>query len=137
MSGLLLFVDDDPDDVELTLLGFRKSGLDAEVAVARDGVEALELLTRAYEGGRPLPGAILTDLKMPRMDGFELLRRLKADSRLSPIPVLVLTSSGYEADMQEALRLGAWRYLRKPAEIEDYADIVGQLRELMSPKASP
>ena len=131
MSGLLLFVDDDEDDVNLTLMGFRSEHFDAEVVVAEDGAEALDYLQRSYEAGRRLPDAVLTDLKMPRVDGLELLRRMKADPRLRDIPVLVLTSSGYEADMEEALRLGARRYLRKPANLHAYADIVSQLREAM------
>jgi two-component system response regulator len=131
MRGTLLFVDDDRDDIELTLLGFRGEHFEAEVAVAQDGAEALEFLLKAYEAGRPLPAAILTDLKMPRMDGLELIRRLKADARLRDIPVLVLTSSGYQADMDEALRLGASRYLRKPANLDEYAEIVRQLRDAM------
>lgn len=135
MSGTLLFVDDDRDDVDLALLGFRGQNFDPEVAVARDGAQALELLLSAYESGRSLPAAILTDLKMPRMDGLEFIRRLKADTRLRNIPVLVLTSSGYQADMDEALRLGACQYLRKPANLDDYAEIVKQLRDVMQLQA--
>jgi two-component system response regulator len=131
MSQTLLLVEDDRDDVDLASLGFRLQRFDAEVAVAADGAAALELLLEAYKTGRPLPGAVLTDLKMPRMDGFELIRRLKADARLRRIPVLVLTSSGHQADMDEALRLGAARYLRKPANLDDYSEIVRQLREVM------
>lgn len=135
MSGGLLVVEDDGDDVDLTMLGFRAQGFDAEIAVAGDGAEALELLREAYEAGKPLPAAILTDLKMPRMDGLELIRRLKADPRLRDIPVLVLTSSGYQADLDEALRLGASRYLRKPANLDDYAEIVRQIKEVMRIRA--
>lgn len=131
MSAAVLFVEDDQDDVELTLLGFRRESFEAEIVVAHDGAEALERLLEAYEAGRRLPAAVLTDLKMPRMDGLELIRRLKADARLRDIPVLVLTSSGYQADMDEALGLGAFRYLRKPANLEDYAAIVKQLRDAM------
>jgi two-component system response regulator len=135
MSRGLLLVEDDDDDVELTLLGFRHNALEPEVAVAKDGVEALDLLRAAVEAGRPLPAAIVTDLKMPRMDGLELLRRLKEDSRLRHIPVLVLTSSGYEADMRAARALGAQRYLRKPADLNDYRPIVASIREALSEPA--
>jgi len=99
MSAPLLFVDDDRDDVELTMLGFRREGFEHEIAVARDGKEALDMLLADYEAGRPLPAAVLADIKMPRMDGLELLRRIKNDPRLRKIPVVILTSSGYDADL--------------------------------------
>ena len=127
MSRPLLFVDDDRDDITLALLGFRMHGFTHDVKIARDGVEALEVLLAAYEANRPLPAAILTDLKMPRMDGLELLRRLKGDYRLRDIPVIIFTSSGYEQDLRQARELGASRYLRKPANLDDYAKIVEQI----------
>lgn len=134
MSRLLL-VDDDRDDVQLTLLGFRDEKFACEVSVAHDGQEALDLLLSAYAANAPLPDAVILDLKMPRIGGLELLSRLKSDPRLRGIPVAVFTSSGHEADVTEALRLGADRYLRKPASLRDYAAIVKQVRELISVKS--
>lgn len=131
MNPPLLLVDDDRDDVELALLGLRRHGLEREVLTARDGVEALELLLEAYSRSRSLPAAVITDLKMPRMDGFELLRRLKADPRLRDIPALVLSSSAHEVDISEATRLGARCYLRKPADLREYAEIHRRIAEVL------
>ncbi len=132
MSAPLLFVDDDLDDVEVTMKGFRRAGFEHEILVARDGKEALDLLVAAFEGGRPLPAAILTDIKMPRMDGLELLRRVKSDPRLRAIPVVILTSSGYEPDLNEAMRLGCGRFLRKQENLDEYAAIAREVRALMA-----
>jgi two-component system, response regulator len=131
----LLFVEDDKDDVELALLGFRNEGFEYEIVIARDGQHALELLHSDYAAARPLPGAIMTDLKMPRMDGLELLHRLKEDPRLRNIPVAFLTSSGDENDQAEAMRLGANHYLRKPSNLGSYGEIVARIRELMGATA--
>lgn len=129
----LLFVEDDGDDVELALLGFRLQNFEARIIVAKDGKEALDLLLADCEAARPLPRAILTDIKMPRMDGLELLRLVKSDPRLRAIPVGIFTSSDHEADRNEAMRLGASCYLMKPSDLDDYAGIVGRIRELMKP----
>lgn len=136
MSYLLL-VDDDRDDIALTMLGFRDEGFQCEVSVAHDGKEALDFLQAAYAEQRPLPSVILLDLKMPRMDGLELLNRIKGDPRLSGVPVAILTSSGHETDIYEAKRLGAAGYLRKPTNLRDYAGIVVQVRRLMAAKSAP
>ncbi|UPT75596.1 MAG: response regulator [Elusimicrobiota bacterium] len=131
----LLFVEDDGDDVELTMLGFRSEGFEHEIVVARDGQAALDLLRSDYAAARPLPGAIMTDLKMTRMDGLEMLHRLKEDPRLRNIPVVFLTSSGDENDRSEAMRLGAGHYLRKPSNLDSYAGIVDRIREVMGTTA--
>jgi len=136
MSYILL-VDDDRDDIELTMLGFRDEGFKCEVAVAHDGKEALDFLLAAYSAHRPLPAAVLLDLKMPRMDGFELITRVMGDPRLRHIPVAVLTSSGHETDIKEAERLGASRYLRKPTDLKDYFLIVQEVKALMTVKTAP
>jgi CheY-like chemotaxis protein len=133
MSASLLFVEDDADDVRLTLIGFRRQKFEPEVVVAKNGQEALEILA---DSSRPLPRAILTDIKMPRMDGLELMRRLKGDPRLREIPVAVLTSSNHEADRREAMRLGAVRYFLKPLELDGYAAIASGLRELTARPAA-
>lgn len=132
MSEDLLFVEDDAEDVQLTLMGFRLQGFEPRVVVAKDGKEALELLLAACEASRPLPAAILTDIKMPRMDGLELLRQVKGDPRLREIPVAILTSSDHEADRKEALSHGAGLYLMKPSSLDAYAGIASRLRELMA-----
>lgn len=131
----LLFVEDDQDDVELTLFGFRNAGFEHEIVVARDGQHALELLHSDYAAARALPGAIMTDLKMPRMDGLELLHHLKQDPRLRNIPVAFLTSSGDDNDRAEAARLGVGEYMRKPSNPDGYAEIVARIRAVMSSRS--
>lgn len=131
MSQSLLFVDDDAEDIELTLMGFRLQGFEPRVVVAKDGKEALELLLSDCAAARPLPRAILTDIKMPRMDGLELLRQVKSEPRLSAIPVVILTSSDHESDRQEALSLGAVGYLMKPSDLDAYAGIAVRIRALL------
>ena len=132
----LLFVEDDKDDVELTLFGFRNEGFEHEIVVARDGQHALELLHADYAAARPLPDAIMTDLKMPRVDGLELLHRLRQDPRLRNIPVAFLTSSGDENDRAEAARLGVGEYMRKPSSPGGYADVVARIRRILLAKAT-
>lgn len=131
MSRSLLFVEDDEDDIRLTLLGFRHQKFEPVVVVAKDGKEALDLLLSDRDAARPLPLAILTDIKMPRMDGLELLRRIKSEPILKEIPVAVLTSSDHEVDRTEARRLGAIDYLMKPSDLDAYAAIVSRIRGLM------
>ena len=131
MSQTLLFVDDDSEDVKLTLLGFRLQNFEDPVVVARDGKEALDLLLSYLEASRPLPALILTDIKMPRMSGLDLQRQLKREPRLREIPVAVLTSSDHEADKTEALALGARDYMMKPSDLDAYAEIVSRVRGLM------
>jgi len=131
MRQILLFVDDDHDDVQLTLLGFSQQGFKPEVILARDGKEALDRLITDYSASRPLPQAILTDLKMPRVDGLQFVRLLKEDPRLRDIPVGFLTSSGSEADKTEALRMGACFYMLKPSNLDDYAELVKLIQEMM------
>lgn len=127
----MLFVDDDRDDIELTLLAFHKQGFEHEVSIARDGRDALDRLHADYEESRPMPGLIVTDLKMPRMDGLEMLRQLKDDPRLMNIPVIFLTSSGDENDRAQAMRSGASDYLKKPSALDSYGCIVNRVRELI------
>ena len=127
----ILLVEDNPDDEELTLLSLRESNIVNEVVVARDGVEALDYLFAADQNaGRevsPLPELILLDLKLPRLDGLEVLRRLRANPRTQLVPVVVLTSSSEEEDIVASYRLGANSYVRKPVEFHRLADAVRQL----------
>jgi len=119
----LLLVEDNPDDEALTLRAFRKHNLSNEVMVAHDGVEAIEMLL----GGGPLPQVVLLDLKLPRLDGLEVLKRLRGDERTKHLPVVVLTSSQEERDLVESYRLGANSYVRKPVDFAEFVDAVGHL----------
>ena len=119
----LLLVEDNPDDEALTLRAFRKHNLSNEVMVAHDGVEAIEMLL----GGSPLPQVVLLDLKLPRLDGLEVLKRLRGDERTKHLPVVVLTSSQEERDLVESYRLGANSYVRKPVDFAEFVDAVGHL----------
>ena len=126
----ILLAEDDPNDVELTLLGLRKHNLINEVVVAHDGVEALEYLQRRgrfadLPAGHPL--VVLLDLKMPRMDGLEVLKRVKCDPALKAIPVVVLTSSHQERDILESYDLGANAYVVKPVDFQQFQEVVSQL----------
>ena len=127
----ILLVEDNPDDVALTLRAFRKNHILNEVVVARDGVEALDYLfcTGPFAGRDPAqePAVILLDLKLPRLDGMEVLRRLRADPRTKLLRVVVLTSSKEEADVVRSYSLGANSYIRKPVDFDSFMTAVGQL----------
>lgn len=127
----ILLVEDNPDDVELTLRAFRKSNIANDVVVVRDGVEALEYLfaTGQYSGRDPeaLPQVVLLDLKLPRVDGLEVLQRVRAHPKTKLLPVVILTSSTEERDLLNGYSLGANSYVRKPVDFEQFADSVKQL----------
>ena len=127
----ILLVEDNPDDVELTIRALRKSNVANDVVVARDGVEALDYLfgTGAHEG-RDLslqPQVVLLDLKLPKVDGLEVLRRVREDRRTCFIPVVILTSSDEERDMLDGYSLGANSYVRKPVDFLEFAEAVRNL----------
>lgn len=128
---IILLVEDNPDDVELTLRAFKKCNIANEVVVARDGVEALDYLfgTGAYAGRdlSVMPAVVLLDLKLPRIDGLEVLRRLRADERTRFLPVVVLTSSNEDQDVVNSYQLGANSYIRKPVDFVQFIDAVRQL----------
>jgi CheY-like chemotaxis protein len=130
-SRVILLVEDNPDDMELTLRSLKKNSISNEVVVARDGAEALEYLfaTGAYAGRDPkvLPTVILLDLKLPKVDGLELLRHLRADERTKLIPVVILTSSKEEHDLINSYSLGANSYVRKPVDFVQFSEAVRQL----------
>ena len=130
-SASILLVEDNPDDVELTLRAFRKNNFSNPIFVARDGQEALDMMMGqgAYSGENApaLPHLILLDLKLPRLDGHEVLRALRAEPRTRLIPVIVLTSSKEEQDIAASYGLGANGYVRKPINFEDFVRAVGQL----------
>jgi CheY-like chemotaxis protein len=125
----ILLVEDDPKDIELTLAALEDHKLANEVAVARDGVEALDYLyRRGSYAQRPVgnPVVILLDLKMPRMDGVQVLQEIKADDQLGLIPVVVLTSSRESLDLQACYRLGVNAYVVKPVRFVEFVDAVKQ-----------
>ena len=127
----ILLVEDNPDDVELTLHAFQKHNLVNYVHVVRDGAEALNFLfcTGAYKDRRieSSPSLVLLDLKLPKVDGLEVLRRMKADPRNRMIPVVMLTSSREDRDITESYRLGVNSYIVKPVNFEQFTEAVRQL----------
>ncbi len=130
-EGTILLVEDNADDEALTLRAFKKNNISNQVVVARDGVEALDWLngTGAHAVSAPpaLPIVILLDLKLPRLDGLEVLRRIRGEERTRLIPVVILTSSNEDADRVAGYKLGANSYVRKPVEFEKFVDGVRQL----------
>jgi two-component system response regulator len=122
----ILLVEDDIDDVTLALAAFEAANLGNKLHVARDGVEALEFLFGAasdQENPRK-PGLILLDLKLPRLDGHEVLRRIKSDPRTSGIPVIVLTASDAERDVARTYEVGVNSYIVKPVDFEQFTEAV-------------
>lgn len=129
-NRIILLVEDNADDEALTLRALRKNNIANEVAVVRDGAEALDYLfcTGAYSArDYSAPGVILLDLKLPKIDGLEVLRRLRADERTRLIPVVILTSSREEQDVVNGYSLGANSYICKPVGFENFLEAVKQL----------
>jgi two-component system response regulator len=123
----ILLVEDNPDDQELTLRALKKNNILNEVAVAHDGAQALELLFPASGGDAIRPGLVLLDLKLPKVDGLEVLRQIRADERTRIVPVVVLTSSKEQEDILKSYDNGANGYVRKPVKFTDFSDAVGTL----------
>jgi two-component system response regulator len=121
----ILLVEDNPDDEALALRALGRSALPADIVVARDGAEALELLVRPEL--ERLPDVVLLDLKLPKLSGIDVLRRLRADPRTVLLPVVVLTSSGEDEDVRESYRAGANCYVRKPVDFDQFAAAVSEL----------
>lgn len=128
---IILLVEDNPDDEALTLRAFDKNKIKNEVVVARDGAEALDyLFATGIHDGRDvmdLPQVVLLDLKLPKVDGLEVLRRIRADERTTLLPVVILTSSKEERDVIEGYRLGANSYVHKPVNFDEFVDAARQL----------
>ena len=127
----LLLVEDNPQDLELALRAFKKAGLANRVNVAQDGAEALDYIfcegTHASRQPADRPSVILLDLKLPKVDGLEVLRRIRADERTRLIPVVVLTSSKEQRDIIESYHLGVNSYIVKPVNFEQFMDAVQHL----------
>ena len=127
----ILMVEDNPDDVELTLLAFKKSNITNEVVVLNDGEKALEYLfcTGKYANLDPedRPAVVLLDIKLPKVNGFEVIKKMRSEERTKLIPVVILTSSKQEQDLIDGYRFGCNSYVRKPVEFNEFAEAVRQV----------
>ncbi len=126
----ILLVEDNPDDVELTVIALKKNNIANPITVVRDGQEALDYLF--YQGryagaAHEHPNVILLDLKLPKVDGIEVLKKIKADRKLKLIPVVVLTSSKEESDVIRSYDLGVNSYIRKPVDFDQFVETVRQI----------
>jgi len=125
-SKVILLVEDNPDDVALTLRAFKRSHLMNPIAVARDGVEALDFLfarnEHANRASQALPTLVILDLKLPRLDGLGVLKAIRADDRTRFLPVVILTSSKEEQDLVSGYTLGANSYVRKPVDFAEFIE---------------
>jgi two-component system, response regulator len=131
MDKTILLVEDNPDDEALTLRALKKNNIKNEVVTAHDGAEALDYLfgTGKYAGRNTdvLPQVVLLDLKLPKVEGLEVLRRVRADKRTKLLPVVILTSSNEEQDRIDGYGLGANSYVRKPVDFSQFIDAARQL----------
>jgi len=127
----ILLVEDNPDDIELTIRALRKNKIMNRVEVVHDGTEALEFLRgegrHAGRNGRDLPVCLFLDLKLPKMDGLEVLKAIRKDPALGLLPVIILTSSKEEQDLVSGYQLGANSYVRKPVDFEEFVGVARQL----------
>lgn len=124
---IILLIEDNRDDEELTLRALKKNNIMNEVRVARDGQEALDFFFGEGAQDNPVPSVVLLDLKLPKVDGLEVLRRLRADEKTKAQPVVILTSSREEQDVLTGYRLGANSYIRKPVDFVQFMEAVKQL----------
>ncbi len=127
----ILLVEDNLDDIELTLRAFEKGKITSRTVIARDGVEALDYIfaSGAYTGRdtADAPAVILLDLNLPRIDGIEVLKRVRADARVQHIPIVILTSSRSDRDRRESYSLGANSYIQKPVDFEYFSELARQI----------
>ena len=130
-EGIILLVEDNPDDIELTLRSLKKHSIVNDVVVARDGEEALNYLfpedVHAESNIKGLPVLILLDLKLPKINGFEVLKKIRADRRTKLIPVVILTSSKEEKDLYNGYDLGVNSYIRKPIDFDEFSNVIKQI----------
>lgn len=127
LNQSILLVEDNPMDIDLTKKAFVRRNLTNPIEVARDGEEALEWIKR-WEGGEPQPAMILLDLKLPRVDGLEVLRQLKAHTQFRTIPVVVLTTSEEDIDVESAYQIGANSYIVKPVDFDKFMQVAEQVK---------
>ena len=127
--GKILLVEDNPDDVTLTMRALKSHNITNEVIVARDGVEAVDYLfgTKVRPATAELPAVVLLDLKLPKLNGMEVLQRIRAEERTRILPVVILTSSDEERDLIEGYSLGANSYVRKPVDFVEFTKAAQQL----------
>lgn len=127
----ILLVEDNPDDEALTIRAFQKNNIRNEIIVARDGAEALDFLfakgTYAGRNAADLPQVVLLDLKLPKVDGLEVLKSIRADQRTAFLPVVILTSSKEQQDIINGYRLGCNSYVRKPVDFDQFLEAARQL----------
>ena len=123
----ILLVEDNPDDVALTLRALKKAGVLNQVRIADDGAAAIDVLFGREAAGRPEPGLILLDLNLPKVSGIEVLRRIRGDERTRYVPVVILTSSAEQEDIMAGYHFGANAYVRKPVRFSEFADAVSTL----------
>lgn len=126
-DGMILLVEDDPDHEALAIRALRKANVANEIRVARDGVEALDYMKGIIAGEQQMPQLVLLDLKLPKVDGLEVLRIIRASDKTALLPVVVLTSSDEERDIVSSYRLGVNSYIRKPVNFTDFAEATRQL----------
>jgi two-component system, response regulator len=127
----ILLVEDNDDDIALTLRAFRKAGITNRIVIARDGVEAIDYLfgtgMHAWRDTKQLPAVVLLDLKLPRMDGYDVLRRIRENPQTRLLRIVVLTSSKEEQDILASYELGACSYIRKPVDFDEFVEAVSAL----------
>lgn len=128
-GGFVLLVEDNPDDEELAVMALQSAGLRLPIVVARDGAEAIDrLVGTAADGGKPgRPLIVLLDLKLPKVDGFGVLKRIRETESLRNLPVVILTSSDTDDDINRSYALGVNSYVRKPVAFESYKSTIGAL----------
>ena len=131
LNGVILLVEDNPNDVELTLRAFEKSKLGSEIVVARDGEQAIQYLfasgPHVNRNPTAMPDLVLLDMKLPKLDGLGVLRRMRADKRTRRVPVVMLTSSREENDVASSYDLGANSFVRKPVDFGEFVDAAKRL----------
>ena len=124
---LILLVEDDPDHEALAIRALRKANVVNEITVAHDGAEALAYMEGVADGSKPIPQLVLLDLKLPKVDGLEVLRAIRAANKTAILPVVVLTSSDEERDLVRSYQIGVNSYIRKPVNFNDFAEATRQL----------
>jgi two-component system response regulator len=129
-TSSILLVEDNPDDVTLARRAFRKNNIDNEIIVAKDGAEALQLLLPADQSSAQVnPAIVLLDLNLPKVSGLDVLRRLRADERTEMLPIIMLTTSSEDRDVEYSYRLGANSFVRKPVNFDDFQNAARVLGE--------